>query len=157
MKTSSSSMTSSLELYNIDDLDDFFSFKYCDDLTVLMDLKCSNISSLLQMASELNFFNSTRKWIFIGDEDLNVSISYISTLNINIDSHITLLQEQENGNFDVYHIGSPSLGRSNIFEVDLVATYFEAHGILKHEKLQKFVKKDLQGIRLIVAIAVNVF
>ncbi|XP_063703737.1 ionotropic receptor 75a-like [Culicoides brevitarsis] len=154
LKKSSSTMTSSFELHNIDGNDfDLFSFNNCDDMTVIADLKCPNMSSVLNQASDLKFFNSSRKWIFIGDEDLNGSLSFMETLDINVDSKITLIQISE-GVFEIYKVGSPALRRSGILEVKLVAMY--SNSVLKYEKSEiGFVKKDLQGIQLVVAIAIE--
>lgn len=152
-------MTSTIQLHNIDGPTEFFSFKYCDDMIVVMDLDCTNSPLVLHTASELNYFNGTRKWLFIGNEDLNVSISLMKTTNINIDSKIFLLRPNEN-DFELYKITSPSLRRSNILKVDLIAKYSMMEGVLTYEDSydkDKFKRKDLEGIRLKVAIAVRFF
>lgn len=144
----------SIELYNIDEENDFFIFKSYET-TILLDFECFNSSSVLLTASQLKLFNGSHNWMLFEKQDINRSRALINSLelNINIDSKILLI-EMNDDIYRIHRIQSPSFKRSKILSFDLIGKYHVTTGVLRCDMKSNY-KKDLQGIRLSVAIAVR--
>lgn len=117
---------------------------------VLLDLNCPHTSNLLNRASDLHYFNSSRCWILLGN-DLNTSLKLLDGKDINMDSNIKLLilDETRQKLYNIYDIQSPSLLRNGSLIVKALEKSQDAN--------DSSIEYNLYGTQLIVGGMVSCF
>lgn len=139
----------SISLWNMNE-SDFDLMLNEQNLLSILDLECPKSSEMLDVISNFSKFNKNIRWLLYGN-DLNRTLSRLSSHSINIDSMILLVIKNDE-KYDIFHIRCPALQRNGLMFVDYVGNFTN---YLKYENPFLKVNYQLHGIALRVAICVS--
>ncbi|XP_062565510.1 ionotropic receptor 75a-like [Armigeres subalbatus] len=121
---------------------------------VIADLKCPTIDSLLDFCSCQSYFNSSYRWLLFDDgTEKKRSTNLVSTLNLNIDSHVTMISKRDNQTADICDVYGTVRNRGGAIHLSMVGLVDSGRVTFWNRTNNAYnYRKDLDGVELHVAI-----
>uniref|UniRef100_A0A1S4J9H4 Ionotropic receptor 75a N-terminal domain-containing protein n=2 Tax=Culex quinquefasciatus TaxID=7176 RepID=A0A1S4J9H4_CULQU len=120
---------------------------------VIADLSCRNSYDLLTLCSTNSYFNGSYRWLMFAQHDLDVTVDFMETQNLNIDSSVTIAVTSEKSKIDIFEMYGTVHKRGGRINAMKVAVY--SQGIINWECSTKLysVRSDLKRLRLVSVVA----
>lgn len=125
-----------------------------NNLLVVFDLDCINTKEVLKHASEFNFFNKKRKWLFFGG-DVNTAKELLLAENLNIDSRILLVVNEDRFKHQIFYVKTPALQKNGLMFLNVVGNFTESKGLAFEDPFD-MIDYSMYGTPLKIVICVRI-
>lgn len=124
-------------------------------LAVVTDLSCVNSYELLNFCSINSYFNGSYRWLMFAKDSLDVTVNFLRTQNLNIDSSVTVaVPTIDEGKCDIYEVYGTIHRRGGKVHAIKVGENDQQAVWTRTTKAYN-VRNNLEGVTLISVVAVR--
>lgn len=127
---------------------------------LVVDWSCPEVVGLLQFCSHQSYFNESYRWLLLVSDEKDGTFTFLESLNLNIDTHLTLvvperdLDARSYGIYEVYGTIRRRGGKNHVVKVGEADSVMEVHWTGSSTNTYQ-QRKCLDGVYLRAVVAVK--